>query len=230
MCHSSCIEFGKSHISREEIKDKRVLEVGSLNINGSLRSFICGYEPLYYLGVDIVNGSGVDEICHINGLTNRYGAESFDVVICTEVMEHVRDWRKAVSNLKNVLKPKGIMILTTRSRGFAHHSFPFDFWRYEKKDIEVIFGDMVIEVNEKDSESPGVFVKIHKPCSFSEKDVSALRLYSVIKLKRCIDVGEFDIFVFKIIITLRQLLSRMLPEKFKSLLRKIILTGREKKL
>ncbi|ESP62432.1 hypothetical protein SMITH_266 [Smithella sp. ME-1] len=222
MCHPSCIEFGKSHISREEIKDKRVLEVGSLDINGSLRSFICSYEPLYYLGVDVFSGPGVDEICDINNLTKRYGPASFDVVICTEVMEHVRDWRKAISNLKNVLKPKGIMILTTRSKGFAHHSFPSDFWRYEMKDMQVIFGDMVIEANEKDSDIPGVFVKIHKPCSFNEKDLSALKLYSIVKLKRCIDVNEFDIFVFKIIITLRQLLSRTLPENFKSVFRKII--------
>lgn len=226
MCHPSCITFGKSHISREEIKDKRVLEVGSLNINGSLRSFICSYEPLYYLGVDIVTGPGVDEICDINNLTNRYGPESFDVLICTEVIEHIRDWRNAVSNLKNILAPNGLLILTTRSRGFAYHSFPFDFWRYETDDMNVIFGDMIIEASEKDSDSPGVFVKVRKPSVFEEKNLDAFELYSIVRFRSCIDINELDILVFKIIIQVRQLFSRILPAGIKSTFRKIIFSKR----
>lgn len=227
MCNPACLTFGKTHLSCEEITGKKVLDVGSMDINGSLRAYVCGMNPSAYIGVDIFEGPGVDEICDVNNLIDRYGRESFDVIICTELMEHVRDWRKAISNLKNVLKADGVMVLTTRSHGFPHHCFPDDFWRFETRDIHMIFGDTMIEANEKDPEIPGVFVKVRRPTVFVEKDLNDIALYSIIRRKRCRNIHNLNHSFFMTKYALRRLLSRILPEKVKALIKENILNRQD---
>jgi len=40
-------------------------------------------------------------------LVEYFGPESFDVVISTELLEHVQNWRLAINNMKSVLKRDG---------------------------------------------------------------------------------------------------------------------------
>lgn len=192
MCNAACLEFGRSHLTRDDVLNKKVIEVGSLDVNGSLRADVEALGSPSYLGVDVVPGRGVDEICDISELQARYGAESFDVVISTELLEHVRDWRNAISNLKRILRPNGVLLVTTRSKGFPYHGYPNDFWRYEIDDIKTILSDLSIEAIEKDPRSPGIFVKARKPVGFSERNLDAIELYSVVTRRRCLDVTDFN--------------------------------------
>ena len=133
------MEFGKKVLQEEDICGQRVIEVGSLDVNGSLRPMVESFSPREYIGVDMQMGRGVDQICDAAHLLNRFGSNRFDVVISTELLEHVINWQKVVHNLKQILKPGGLLLLTTRSRGFQYHGYPFDFWRYELSDIKFIF-------------------------------------------------------------------------------------------
>ena len=46
-------------------------------------------------------------------LDPRFPDETYDLVICSEVLEHVETWRDVVDNIARVLKPGGLLVLTT---------------------------------------------------------------------------------------------------------------------
>lgn len=190
MCNIGGIIFGASNLTRQEIEGKRIIEIGAHDVNGSLRDFIESRSPAEYIGIDIEAGPGVDLICNVEELVDRFGKESFDIVISTELLEHTREWRKAVSNIKNICKHEAIVIITTRSIGFKYHGYPYDFWRYEIEDIRNIFSDFVIVELEKDRSSPGVFLKARRPVTFIENDLSGYELFSIITNKRIKEINN----------------------------------------
>lgn len=192
MCNANCVIFGVNNLTKEEVKGKKVIEAGSYDLNGSLRSIIKHWEPAEYIGVDIEEGSGVDIVCGVEDLIDKFGRESFDIVISTELFEHVKDWQAGISNLKNICKPEGIILITTRSHGFKYHSYPYDFWRYEIDDMKNIFSDFEILSLKKDRQDPGVFIKAKKPYKFIEKDLSDYRLYCIISNKRIKKITKED--------------------------------------
>lgn len=175
------------------------MEVGSFNVNGTLRTVAEPMLPSFYLGVDISEGPGVDEVCNIHALVKRFGKESFDVILCSEVIEHVYDWRGAISQMKLVLRPDGLLLITTRSEGFGFHLFPSDWWRYSLADMERIFDDFTIEALETDPLAPGVFMLARKPMKyFHENKLSHHALYSMIEKKRCRRCDKEKVFLMNL--------------------------------
>jgi len=230
MCSEACIEFARANLREEDVRDKAIIEVGALDVNGSVRPIVEALGPGSYIGVDLQKGPGVDLICDSHDLLDRFGYAVFDLLISTELLEHVRDWRKVITNFKHILKPNGVLLITTRSKGFGPHGHPFDFWRYEVEDMETIFSDFSIEVIEKDPLSPGVFVKARKPNMFIETRTANYGLFSIITGKRITRTMEVSTYYFKgrwIILRLRmairRFLSLILPKPIKRILKERIL-------
>jgi SAM-dependent methyltransferase len=213
VCNRACLDFAESVLTRGMVHGEDVLEVGALDVNGSVRPIVQSFDPSSYLGVDIVPGPGVDEICRIEDAVSRYGEERFGVVITTELVEHVRDWRLAFTSLKRVLRPGGILLLTTRSRGFGVHGYPYDFWRYEDTDMRQIFADFLLEELRPDSTEPGVFVLARKPAVWHPQSLEHINLYSVVTRTRVhrITPRQFWLFVARYN-------SRMLKRRMKGLI------------
>jgi len=132
----SVLEFFIENAKSDEFEEKRVIEVGSKYVNGSVRPMIEKFlNPKEYVGVDIEKGKFVDVILDAEKLVDYFGKESFDVVISTELLEHVTNWRSIINNMKEILKRTDIYI-TTCSKGFPYHAYPYDFWRYEVEDMK----------------------------------------------------------------------------------------------
>ncbi len=189
MCNRDCLTFADRQLTSQRVAGRRVLEVGARDVNGSSRSLVERHSPAEYIGVDIFAGPGVDVICDVGELIQQFGEGRFDLVVCTEVLEHVRDWRRALSNLKRVLAPGGTLLVTTRCVGFHYHGYPLDFWRYEPEDIELLTTDLSLEVLESDGSAPGVLFVATKPDEFREADLTTHKLFSIIAGRRCRDVS-----------------------------------------
>ncbi|KKT52734.1 MAG: Methyltransferase type 11 [Candidatus Yanofskybacteria bacterium GW2011_GWF1_44_227] len=79
----------------------------------------------------------------------------FDIILCTEVLEHLHSPHVAISEMKRVLKVGGKLILTTRFI-FPIHDAPGDYFRYTKYGLRYLFKDwnvisLVEEVGTKDA-------------------------------------------------------------------------------
>jgi len=182
--HKEVFEYVESMLRRVDVSGKAVLEAGSYDFNGTVRPMFMARQPAEYIGVDILEGPGVDVVCSAGALVDRFGEHRFDVVVTTEMMEHVQDWRAAVSHMKRVLKPGGVLILTTRSRGEPYHGYPHDYWRYELDDMRTIFDDMELLDLSPDPSRGGVFLTARKPEGFAERDLSDIALYSILTHRR----------------------------------------------
>lgn len=96
--------------------DSEVLEIGSLDINGSVREH---FERCKYTGVDLEMGPGVDIACPGEDFGGR--AHQFNTVISCEAMEHNRNWRETWLNMIRMLRKDGLMIMTCASIGRRRH-------------------------------------------------------------------------------------------------------------
>jgi cyclopropane fatty-acyl-phospholipid synthase-like methyltransferase len=97
---------------------KRVVDFGSLDINGSNREFFTDCD---YTGVDISEGKNVDVVSKCHEFESE---ELFDTIITTEMLEHDMYWDKSVQKMFDLLKSGGLLIITCATTGRAEHGTP----------------------------------------------------------------------------------------------------------
>ncbi len=90
-----------------------VLEVGSLNINGTVRDF---FNATSYIGVDIAPGPGVDLV--EQGQYLIFPDDHFNVAISAECFEHNPYWAETFENMHRMAR---VVIFTCASEGRPEH-------------------------------------------------------------------------------------------------------------
>lgn len=97
-------------------KKVKVLELGSRNINGSVRKHFKGCE---FVGVDWKMGKDVDVVCFAH--ETSFGKEYFDVIISFSMLEHDIFWKESLTHNLRQLKKDGLIMLSWIGRGGYPH-------------------------------------------------------------------------------------------------------------
>jgi SAM-dependent methyltransferase len=129
--------YGDPHflVHRKLFKD---LRLAGKYAKGRILDIGCGnkpYESLFkppaneYLGCDVEQSSlnRVDVICDAASIP--LADQSFDTVLCTQVIEHVPDHRALLGEAHRLLRPEGILIVSGPMYWCLHEE-PYDFYRF----------------------------------------------------------------------------------------------------
>jgi SAM-dependent methyltransferase len=141
--------------------NKKVIEIGSLNINGSIRSF---FKDCEYLGVDVGEGKNVDLVCE--GQKLDHPNDFYDVSASCECFEHNPYWLETFINMHRMTKKNGLVFFTCATTGRKEHgttksnkdASPLTTWEYYKNltssdfelsvDLKSMFSFYEFKINE----------------------------------------------------------------------------------
>jgi SAM-dependent methyltransferase len=129
--HASALDLGREFFkiyanTTGKNTQQTIIDIGAQDVNGSLRSEApADYQ---YIGVDFIEGKGVDVI-----MTDPYQLpfpdNSADIVVCSSVFEHSEFFWELYIEILRILKPHGVLYLCVPSNG-NFHRYPVDCYRF----------------------------------------------------------------------------------------------------
>ncbi len=105
--------------------DGRVLDIGAGQ--QPFRPYLP--QTAHYIALEVVPIPGNDVIASVLNLP--FSAGTFDHIICTEVLEHVPEPRRALAEIHRVLRGHGRAYITVPMT-WGHHYVPHDYYRYTR--------------------------------------------------------------------------------------------------
>lgn len=126
--HEAVIDFVRKWATDQPV---RILDVGGRKTSTS-GQYYSGPHPVDlfpgadpYLVLDITPGPDVDIVADATRPWtipwDSMGMGLFDIVVCTEVLEHVKDWVPVLQTCYDALRPGGRLILTCAGPGRQPH-------------------------------------------------------------------------------------------------------------
>ena len=97
-------------------KDIKMLEIGSLDINGSIREY---FENCNYIGYDVGEGKLVDVV--YDGITFRAEDVEFDTTGSCNCFEHNPNWVSNFKDMHRILKSGGLHFISVPTTGCPEH-------------------------------------------------------------------------------------------------------------
>jgi SAM-dependent methyltransferase len=100
-------------------------------------------ESYNVVSLDINEESRPDIIADITMFNKHIPDQSYDALMCTEVLEHVVDPFAAIRELRRILKRNGYILFTTPLNVRIHGPIP-DCWRFTEFGLKVLLRDFEI--------------------------------------------------------------------------------------
>lgn len=100
------------------------LDLGGADVNGTARHVVDDWmrpSKVTWTGADIEAGPGVDVVLDATGNVPFRMVAEYDIVLCTEVLEHVERWQELVSNIHLLLSRGGYAFITCAGAGRRPH-------------------------------------------------------------------------------------------------------------
>src|SRR5574344_883089 len=118
MAHREQIDFCEKMRDRFPLhfQNKKVLDIGSLNVNGTNKYLFTNCE---YQGLDLMEGDNVDIVS--NAKDYDCPDNYYDTIISTEVFEHDMYYPETIQNIMRILKHGGCFIFTCASGEREEH-------------------------------------------------------------------------------------------------------------
>lgn len=123
----------------------------ALGLNGRLLDAGCGRVPYRryfkkiteYIAMDSKQNSSVDIIGSVCDMP--FKNKEFDSIICSEVLEHLSEPEKGVSEISRILKDSGLLYLTVPMCWRLHYE-PDDYYRFTKYGLEYLLKKSGFEI------------------------------------------------------------------------------------
>ncbi len=167
------IEFARDVADSFPIAEP-LIEIGARAAEGqeSINDLRSIFKAERHIGCDIQEGLGVDQIEDIHKLSFADG--SVGTVICLETLEHVADPLRAVQEMHRVLRPGGVLAISSLMF-FPIHAHPWDYWRFTPEGFELLlepFESKLVVAQGWDQMPEGVFgVGIKGPATITEEQL-----------------------------------------------------------
>jgi SAM-dependent methyltransferase len=131
--------------------------------SGRLLDVGCGEKPYRslpsavreWVGFDDPSNPGADAHGHAEALP--FGEGEFDTVLCTQVVEHVRDPKAVIAQCARVLRPGGVLIMSAPQYWEVHEA-PHDYFRFTPLGLRMLVEGCGLSVLELWREGTGVKV------------------------------------------------------------------------
>ena len=141
--------FSQFFIVHKLLRDLFRYEFKGRNL-GDLLDVGCGNKPFRkfikfktYTGIEIEKNENVDVLYDGNSIL--FPDETFDTVLCTDVLEHVCETNQFIGEMVRVLRAGGELILTTNFFWNLHYE-PNDYYRFTKYGLTYLFLKNDLEV------------------------------------------------------------------------------------
>lgn len=145
--------FIKSLAKNYDLKDNLVLDIAPQIHKGTKEYFFNSKIKT----LDLDPNSNANYICDICSNNNNLILDStFNLVVCTEVLEHVSNPFKAVDELYRITKPGGVVAISTPFDFRIHGPLP-DNWRFTIYGLKELFKNFK-DVQIQELENPKRFL------------------------------------------------------------------------